>query len=449
MAKIGRNMPCPCGSGRKYKKCCLAQDTAAARREQAEKAQREDILPEADALPGFGSTDLSPEDWRTLAQRLPKSLRAEAAPLVEQIAEFAEFQAKLPEITAAQEVLETYRGDFERLTDNPTELLERAEQLFAEPPFDAMRFSVSDLSRAFEAVGYPPATRDAERFVKLAERVCDFLLDDEQRYALARRLVCLLPDYVANERYLDAWIIQHSFFRLTEPRQQGCSPFLLCLFLQAVQAWGKERDRDQAEVFDQLGLAPETIREQGYEGLETMLRDVGARPGAMEAVERFLDSHPQLAAQMQARCCEAEDAAIELLHREEGQSLLLDDAEIEPWLHVFSDRMTDYPELGRALLENQALAEDQKRLLMEILCGIAEEMSAAIFSEERLRKLHADVDALRRQFEQEGRNESMAMAISGLLLAASVSTPPQESLVINRLCLFSLMQAGRYVRDSA
>jgi hypothetical protein len=24
MNKIGRNDPCPCGSGRKYKKCCLA-----------------------------------------------------------------------------------------------------------------------------------------------------------------------------------------------------------------------------------------------------------------------------------------------------------------------------------------------------------------------------------------------------------------------------------------
>jgi SEC-C motif-containing protein len=26
MAKIGRNDPCPCGSGKKYKKCCLAKD---------------------------------------------------------------------------------------------------------------------------------------------------------------------------------------------------------------------------------------------------------------------------------------------------------------------------------------------------------------------------------------------------------------------------------------
>jgi len=27
--KIGRNGPCPCGSGKKYKKCCLVHDVAA------------------------------------------------------------------------------------------------------------------------------------------------------------------------------------------------------------------------------------------------------------------------------------------------------------------------------------------------------------------------------------------------------------------------------------
>jgi tetratricopeptide (TPR) repeat protein len=31
MAKIGRNEPCPCGSGKKYKHCCLQEDEAATR----------------------------------------------------------------------------------------------------------------------------------------------------------------------------------------------------------------------------------------------------------------------------------------------------------------------------------------------------------------------------------------------------------------------------------
>jgi tetratricopeptide (TPR) repeat protein len=30
MSKIGRNEPCPCGSGKKYKRCCLHQHEAAA-----------------------------------------------------------------------------------------------------------------------------------------------------------------------------------------------------------------------------------------------------------------------------------------------------------------------------------------------------------------------------------------------------------------------------------
>jgi tetratricopeptide (TPR) repeat protein len=40
MAKIGRNDPCPCGSGRKYKQCCLQKDAAAERAVLAETRAR-------------------------------------------------------------------------------------------------------------------------------------------------------------------------------------------------------------------------------------------------------------------------------------------------------------------------------------------------------------------------------------------------------------------------
>ena len=50
MAKIGRNDRCPCGSGKKYKQCCLAKDEAAERAahmqpETAAAAQTADHLP--------------------------------------------------------------------------------------------------------------------------------------------------------------------------------------------------------------------------------------------------------------------------------------------------------------------------------------------------------------------------------------------------------------------
>jgi tetratricopeptide (TPR) repeat protein len=39
MMKIGRNQPCPCGSGEKYKRCCLSKDQAS-RLEAASAAQQ-------------------------------------------------------------------------------------------------------------------------------------------------------------------------------------------------------------------------------------------------------------------------------------------------------------------------------------------------------------------------------------------------------------------------
>jgi hypothetical protein len=39
MAKTGRNDPCPCGSGNKYKKCCLTKDEAAEREQLAAAVQ--------------------------------------------------------------------------------------------------------------------------------------------------------------------------------------------------------------------------------------------------------------------------------------------------------------------------------------------------------------------------------------------------------------------------
>ncbi len=42
MAKIGRNAPCPCGSGKKYKKCCLAKDEEA-RRSRLEDQERRQL----------------------------------------------------------------------------------------------------------------------------------------------------------------------------------------------------------------------------------------------------------------------------------------------------------------------------------------------------------------------------------------------------------------------
>jgi len=57
MAKIGRNEPCPCGSGKKYKHCCLQQQEAAARALAAAAVRPIIDVEIADSLSRFDAED--------------------------------------------------------------------------------------------------------------------------------------------------------------------------------------------------------------------------------------------------------------------------------------------------------------------------------------------------------------------------------------------------------
>ncbi len=50
MAKIGRNAPCPCGSGKKYKKCCLLRQDEGKRHSPKEKIRFIPVYTELDQL---------------------------------------------------------------------------------------------------------------------------------------------------------------------------------------------------------------------------------------------------------------------------------------------------------------------------------------------------------------------------------------------------------------
>jgi hypothetical protein len=56
MSVIGRNDPCPCGSGKKYKKCCMTTDDASMgdQRDAPRKAKHDDDFLPPDAVPDYG-----------------------------------------------------------------------------------------------------------------------------------------------------------------------------------------------------------------------------------------------------------------------------------------------------------------------------------------------------------------------------------------------------------
>lgn len=413
--KTGRNEPCPCGSGRKFKHCCLAH---------------------GDTMTGTEHRNVSPKSTR-LAEGI--------SPLIQQAQEVAEYEARRPAILATHDELEKHRKPYEKLFKNPKKFFNRTEKLFAEPTFESMRFSANDLQRAFEGVGYPPASQRGDELIDIAGKALNFLLNEKQRDALARRLLCMLPDFVAEGRHLDAWIIQHSAILLNQPPEGGFSPFLMCMFLQGMKEWDANRDQEQLEMFRHLGLDVDDIRRKGFAGVESMIAEMIANPDKTAAVEKFLETHPELKAFSQAQCQKASGAAQHLLQREDAWSLLLAYEEVEPWFPEVEQRMRACPGVLDAMQRKVSLSEKQKKALTDCLYSLGGEMAESIFSKDRLQQLG---DALRDYRSGLSRHDQEGMiGVNGALMEVQSTDPVSKNHFLAILCTTSLFRALEEVQE--
>ncbi len=431
----GRNDPCPCGSGKKYKRCCLPADRAApgawAPRAAEFNPVEDDAVTPADVM--------SPQFWDDLEKRIPSTARKKLAPLARQARELAEYERRRPAIAAAQQTLEAYRRPYARLCRNHRKLLARAEALFAEAPFASMRFSADDLQRAFEAVGFPPMNRVDDAFFEVAWKAIDHLVAGEPRNLLARRLLLLLPEYVEQERYLDAWIIQHNALAVGAPEEGGRGVFLLCMFLEGLKSWKTRRDEEQRAMFRRLGVDPEELRRAGFDGAEPLIEGIKADKEKSAEIARFLEAHPELKAMSEAGCRESEDAALRLLQREDAESLLLSPDEVEPWVPVFAERLEERPGFSEAVASQSKPTAEQEKTVFHMLYEMGGEMAAMIFTEQRLRQLADAIRAYRRRLTRE--DGAGMVGANGALMAANAEDPPAENHFLAVLCATSLLDA--------
>ena len=314
--KIGRNDPCPCNSGKKYKKCCLGKETKAVEAEQ--------WLPGDAPLSAWDAAGTVSEGgaW--------PSVESMSSPLVKRLEDTYEFEALRPEIEAAHKKLNAHREAYERLTEDIGEIIQRADLLFAEPAFNDIYFTVDELERTFDQIGYPPTAGSGERFLRYVAKAVNTMLGEKERSVLAQRLFCHMPEYVEAGRYFDAWILQHNAIQLCEMREDECCPFLLCIFMTAMQKWQEMREREQDELLDKIGVDPDELQKLNYEEVDAVVNSIAEDTREGAEVEEFLEKHPKLKAQMETDCQESEAVAVDFLHRDEALPLLLETEEILP-----------------------------------------------------------------------------------------------------------------------
>ena len=441
---VGRNDPCPCGSGRKYKRCCLAADERRA-------AQRHAPVPEADdeapaAAPPVGVHQIAGLLRELARKSSSKADRAEFEELLAKTQPVLDYMEQQPAIEAASHAIEAHRADFDKLVGDGQAYLQRTSSLFAEERFLPLRFTADDVQRAFDKVGPLPPGSSNDQFVKIVRKAILHLADKERRSQSAMSLLMHLPDLVAANRPLDAWIIQHCAYLTGEERDES-NPFLFQMFSYGYDDWvAQQRSRDAA-MFRQLGMDLSHLEGMSMDEVDAWLQEQQADPAKRARMEQVLLANPAQRAQAEANLQQLERDAHKLLEREDAAHLLLSPGDIQPWLPQMNEcwasvceRFPDAAGPSPDPLVGKAF--------MDAVLPLIGEMLAKLFTPERIRQLTAALKAYRNERHAVGDKQA-AMFANGAIVSLAEERDPISSPFLYALGFISLMKGLEAIAGAA
>jgi hypothetical protein len=433
MRSVGRNDPCPCGSGRKYKHCCLRRDRKI---EQLERA--------------VARFEFGEQNTVKTVHRLVSELNAESGAEHERELEslfaaaeaMADFETRREAIEEASDKLESHRAEFEALMYDSQSALDHAMRLFSEETFAPFRYTPEDLNEAFSRTRFPRLHREEIEPADMEAIVGAMLsmVDEKDRLRLSLELFMLLPDYVDAGRYMDAWMIQLSAVQMVEEPERG-NPFLTSLVFQAYDAWWQQLIEESDEMYRAFGADPEELNamteDERIAWLEAQITD----PEKRAQLESQYRDRSLLMSQTQATLEDIEQEAIALLEREDSARLALSEEELEPWIHTFFERLgPQIMSLSEAASEGREPDEATVETLRNEIVDIIIEMTESIFTPERLRQLGETLKAYHDHLQSIGEQEMARLAYVVSTMVSHEEEPSYNPFVI-MLCHHSLLEA--------
>ena len=390
---------------------------------------------------------------RRLTRRATRNLSEEKARELEEQAgrleELVAYQAMSDEIEAASEALEKHRAEFEAMMADVGSAMDRAHRLFSRKRFAPLRYSVDDLERAFEAVGYPAQVGgelDEMDMKTVIAATVQLAGDEEQQFRLAQRLLMTLPEYVDARRWRDAWLIQYSAFRLTEVGGES-NPFMFVMFQLAYEEWVRRRIDEQEALLKELGIDRSAFQKRSVADLLALARNVMKDPKKKARMEAFYEAHRAEYEGAEARFLQLEDEAVELLERGDAESLLLSVEEVGPWLPRLVERVGPMIEAMREAMSAGREADPavQERV-RDVFVAVIEEMVPEIYTQERVDQLGEELEDTRRRLIEAGEGEAARWA-DGALLALHRDVPLADNRFLKVHCYASLRAVFRMAAE--
>jgi hypothetical protein len=434
MTNLGRNDPCHCGSGKKYKKCHLDAD----QRSRAAMRQLDANL-NGDGESPSASVDFTrlPNLFRQFSNRGPAKDRKEFAKIAATAESLSKYMARREEIEAAGAELEAHRPEFEKLVRDEDRCAALGQAVFAEECFAPLRFTASDVQRAFDHVGHPALMSSDEQTVKILRAAILHLADKERRSLLSMGLLARLPDFVQAGRYLEGWLVQSAAINTAENDGES-NAFLFHMFSAGYDAWAAGKRAQDEALLRKMGVDPDRMRGMDLDEVDSWIESQAADPAKKGVIEAFFQDNPHLREESVANLQAMERNSTKLLEHEDCRFLDLPSEEVQPWLVLFSERFNQSGLLPETLTD--ASGECVREMFKELAFPLMREMAEAIFTRDRILQLVAGLKKYRSDRFTAGDKVAAGQAMGAINYLEREDSPGQNRFLLT-LCWRSLGSA--------
>ncbi len=259
MNKIGRNDPCPCGSGKKYKKCCLAQDQASRPRGGGDASDKPHAL---DGEEPF-IAELRP-DLDEKVDRLMARLEAGEGRAVEP--EIKALLQKNPRYHSTLFAMGVYLAMVMKDSAGAIPFFEKAVKIF--PPFSQAHYNLAIAARQ---------TGNIVKAVESLRAAMRYSRDDDGIAEMAGKEL----------RFLERILVEGSPFANLEAYMANAK-----LFEEAFECLTNRDFAKAAELFKRV-LSENSKHVQSYGNLGLAYAGLGRRADAMECFDQALALDPE------------------------------------------------------------------------------------------------------------------------------------------------------------
>ena len=298
--------------------------------------------------------------------------------------------------------------------------------------------SADDVKRAFDKVGHPTPGSSNDSFVETVRKAILHLADKERRSSSAMSILMHLPDYVAADRPLDAWIIQHCAY-LTGEKPGESNPFLFQMFSYGYDGWVAQQRGREAALLRQVGMDLSRLEGMSMEEIDAWLQEQQADPAKLARMEEVMLANPEQRAQAEANLEQLERDAHKLLERRDAAHLLLPLCDVQPWLPRLSESWEKVCEQFPNI-RGPSPSSAAGKALIDLMFPLVGEMVAELFTPERIRQLTAQLKDYRNARYAAGDKQATTLA-NGAIVSLGEERDPTSSRFLYALGYHSLMKA--------